>query len=301
MVQELAFEKLPAFRWRGMDLPVTSIKFTLRHDLVEHKYPGRDGANVEPTGMAPLGISARIPFLQGIKPGKNEKWGELYPNLFREFLRQMANREVGYLTHPELGNILCQPVSAETEWNAQAAMNGVFVEASWVENYAPTEWTEDGDSFRRVASDDSEVLATMVNSGILPQDLDSSFDLADPFRLVASYVNTPSILAYGVVGKIGQVQYGAERVIAAATLSNNPLAAHAVNAAERLWSDAQAMKQDIARLNKTIHFYTVTSECTMGGLLPRIPGARLDDLMKLNPTLVANPFIEAGTVVRYYE
>ena len=50
MVDE--FEQLLPFKWRDVELPVTHVKLSLAHDLVEHKYWGVDSGRVEATGVA---------------------------------------------------------------------------------------------------------------------------------------------------------------------------------------------------------------------------------------------------------
>ena len=94
------FEQLNACSWRDIPFPISSMKVTVSQDLVQHKYWGVDGASVEATGRAPLEIEAVIPFVNGIVPGKGEKWGVLYPTQFRSFLKAFVDKKTGTLVHP---------------------------------------------------------------------------------------------------------------------------------------------------------------------------------------------------------
>jgi len=129
------FGDLLEFRYRGISLPTLQFSLKLRHDLVQHKLVGVDGAHVEATGLCPLEHTARIPFLNNITAAAYENWsqGLLYPNTFRRFLTAMSDRTLDTLQHPELGPITVRPESLQCSWMPDTR-DGVIVEASWIQS-----------------------------------------------------------------------------------------------------------------------------------------------------------------------
>ncbi len=126
------FEQLLPCAWRDVQFPVTQIEVTLAHDLVEHKYWGVDGAKVEDTGLAPMRFSVSIPFINGIVPGKGEKWGALYPIVMRAFFKAFADKTTGFFQHPEFGQIPCKPEHMKLTLSGDHR-GGMTCEASFVE------------------------------------------------------------------------------------------------------------------------------------------------------------------------
>lgn len=60
--------QLFAFKWRDVEVPITKMRLSIAHDLVEHKYWGVDGARIEDTGgLRHRGISHLI---TGIQPAE---------------------------------------------------------------------------------------------------------------------------------------------------------------------------------------------------------------------------------------
>ncbi len=130
------FAQLLEFSWKGIAFPVANVRFSLHHDIARHLYPDKDGGHMEPTGRAPLQISAQALFYNGIAPGKGETWGKagtLYPAVYRKFMTACSDRTMGVLQHPEFGAIRCALESCETTLDS-GRRDGVSVNASWIES-----------------------------------------------------------------------------------------------------------------------------------------------------------------------
>jgi prophage DNA circulation protein len=125
------FDQLLAAAWNSIEFPVTKMRMSIAHDLVEHKYYGVDGARVESVGLAPRRFSFSAPLFNGISPGKAEKWAALYPNQLRILLVDFQKKTKGLLQHPEFGIIVCKAERFDMDWDA-ARRGGVDAALSFV-------------------------------------------------------------------------------------------------------------------------------------------------------------------------
>src|SRR5690606_572365 len=130
MVDEI--EQLLPFKWRDVELPVTHVKLSLAHDLVEHKYWGVDSGRDQATGVAPTRITAQIPHPNRILTGKIERWpaGALYPDAVRNLLIPYAKRQTGLLQHPVFGEVACQVERIDVDVSGDRRSTAM-VDASW--------------------------------------------------------------------------------------------------------------------------------------------------------------------------
>lgn len=221
------FEQLLPFKWRQLHLPVLRVGLSLAHDLVEHKYWGVNGARVEATGVAPIRISATIPIVNSIFPGKNEKWaaGGLYPDALRKFIIEFAKKETGYVQHPEFGEIACKPERMEFTL-AGEHQDCTEITASWVETL------DDEVVHKLVASPVQDIAfgaSSLAASGadlkkLAPQLPEFKESLESLGRKLTGLVDTVSILQYRGAGLINRVLYQAHRLeVAIKRASSNQL------------------------------------------------------------------------------
>lgn len=310
------FEQLFPAAWRGIVFPISSMKVSLSQDLVEHKYWGVDAANVEATGRAPMQIEAEIPFVNGIVPGKSEHFGVLYPTTFREFLKAFADSSSGVLNHPELSGILCKPHSLDFALDAHRR-DGVIVTARWTETVDPDQ------DVKPALENESPIQAADLAALDLDASKDDILKLAPegafPEETFDSLINKLS----GFVDSVG---------ITAALLFNKP--AQIINRVKTLqesvertknvltWpvtDSCERMKEALRNLgnhtvigtgpaaapagvsSRKIGRYTTATKITLAGIAGSLPFPNsADDLIALNPFLLAKPQVQAGTVVRYY-
>jgi prophage DNA circulation protein len=311
MADEL-FSKLNGCSWRGISFPLVSLSTSVQQDLVQHKYPGVDGANVESTGRAPLEFHARIPFRNGIVAGPNEDWGvfPLYPNTFRAFLAAMANGATGELVHPALGSVQCKAMRAEAVLNGERR-DGMDVDASWVEttdasdrnatlfSEAPAAVAKTAaatlDANNAITKDQFAALLARAGAG-LPA-YEPTF--ADSMRQITSVTDQAGLLSRRAFGRIDAVAYRVNTLGDSVDRMNSSLMWPLAQDVNRVRAAIADLKRYIATSGKAIQFYVVQADTTLANVA-RMTGASIDTLAKLNPLAVAEAVLKSGTIVRYY-
>lgn len=310
MADDLA--TLAPFSWRSIEFPTTRSSISLAHDLVEHKYWGRDGADVEATGRAPLRIRANIPFINGVIPGRGEKWpqGELYPFQYEKFVKAFADRSADVLEHPEHGSIFCRPSTMNVDWEGNGTRNGVFVDAEWIETFELEQGTN-GFTAREVESIGSlaeslEAQKRDVASLLPPEEQDDfwsvilSSDFTDVANAISSIGGTAGKEIYRLNGKLSSLEYQTNRIIRSLDLANNPLTWPARQSCERMREAVQKKRDHNTVGARRVLWHTTKRTLTLAAVSVEIPGAKVGDLLRLNPRLASSPMIAAGTVVRYF-
>lgn len=292
------------------------MRVSLSQDIVEHKYWGVDGADIESTGRAPMQIEATIPFVNGIVPGKGEQWGVLYPTEFRKFLKAFADRTQGMLQHPELGGILCKPVSLEFSHEAQRR-DGVEVVARWVETIENVETAFIGETPIQAAdlaaldldASKADILA-LVPDAAFPEETFDSFvnKLAGTIDSVTTFVQLITAKPNQILHRIQTLQDSVQR-------ARNALTWPVEEACERMKEASLAIAKSSgngvvfvpsaasAPLGRKIGRYVTQARTTLAGILSALPAGHkttTDDLINLNPFLIARPEVGAGVVIRYY-
>lgn len=302
------FSQLREYKWRSIAFPTTTFEVTLRHDLVQHKYPSKDGADVEAVGRAPLEFSAKIPFRNGIGGGPSETWQQnrkpLYPDQFREFFKACADRETGVLEHPEFGKVVCRIENAKTVWDA-TRRDGVDVDVVWVE-------TIDIESLESLLAQPSPVSNAISNAlalddaiktrnpAVPKQDTTYKPDFADTMRGLQGISDQFQVLNARVAGKINSTLYRIDSLKSSVEKSADVKDWPILQAIENLKAAANDIRTELVRSNrKTVVFYVAPKDMTLGAVSNET-GAAIGDLVVLNPRLVSSPVIERGTTIRYY-
>ena len=307
--------------WRGIGFPTTKFRMSIAHDLVEHKYWGVDGARVESTGLAPLRFSFSAPLLNGIEPGGKEtwKWAELYPDQFRKLVAAFQRKDVGWLVHPEFGRIKCKADKLDADWEA-GRRGGSDVEMTFVETLdesglsalnpdvlaitqsAITLLDLDGGDPSYLVGYTASLKQLLQAKGVPlpPYLLAKKVTFSDLIADVKAIANYPALLAYRGQGAIKALEYHAKEIAAAAERSRDAFAWPLTQKAERAKESAFDLRQEILKASKAVGKFTVPAPTTLAGVARQIQGAKMGDLMSLNPDLVQKPEIDTGTVVRYY-
>jgi len=307
-MSELFEQFLPA-KWRDVEFPVTKMRMTLAHDLVEHKTWGRDGARVEATGLAPYRFSFSAPLTNGIVPGKGETWSVLYPNQFRALFAAFQNKETGVLQHPEFGEIACKAERFDIDWDA-SKRGGVDAELTFVETLIandanvlefPSPVQEIELAALNLDSDNTKVdlKALLAAKGIhLPTFQNDCMDLV---RKIQAVVDTPTLLQNRIAGRIDAIVYRFNKVAESAERAREAYTWPAAQDREKVNAAAHELRQDLLKADRKIAYYRVRAETTIAGLARLIPGATVGDIMSLNPSLMTRPTVPENTRVRYYE
>jgi len=309
------FGQLREFSWKGVSFPTTRHTFTLRQDLVIHRFADRNGAYVEGTGRPPVQVRATIPFLNYIYAAPQETWspGALYPYQFRLFLQRCLDGTSGILQHPELGDINCKVDLSETTWDGKV-QGGVWVEATWLES-DDTQADQIGQDlsaaspvsqFEATADDIDANIATLAAAVSAQQNPlpPLEFTFSDLVSLVVGVIDIPTILDKQAQGMAQNILYEASRVQDALAMSPviGPLSWPIFQAAERLKDSAyQVLAQPTAVAGRSILTATVQKPCTLSQAMLIVGAANIEEFIALNAPLVASPVIPAGTQVQYYQ
>jgi hypothetical protein len=307
-------EQLFAFRWRDVEIPISRMRMSIAHDVVEHKYWGVDGARIESTGLAPTRVSATIPLQNGMVPGYREGWdpGKIYPTLLRSLLVSFSKREKGKLQHPEVGGMICKAEKLEIDWDAMKR-GGCDAEASWVE-------TADDDA-SLVRADKSPV-ADMEGAARDFDSFDSRIaDLVDreleaqgfPGRYPVFEESFESMMnkAAGMIDKVSfaigapqrfvdRMVYRAEQIENAVDRSRTALGWPVRHSTQSMVAAANGLRRELVEANRAIGTYRVLANTTLAALRVTLNNNTMTDLIRLNPKHMASPEILAGAIVRFY-
>lgn len=296
------FDDLLPFYWREVEVPVRSFRMSIAHDLVQHKPWGVNGARVEDTGLAPVRFQVTIPFVNHIAPGKNEGWlsAELYPTVFREFVLAFQNRKAGHLQHPEFGLIACKPETMEVTW-VGTQRSGVEVEATFVEAL-------DDEVQHKVRNGLIELDVAAVSFDVSRADLkrlvpqlptfQGSF--ADLARAIQGIGDAIALMQHRAGGQLQTILYRVDNIQRSIDRVRSPFTWAATRDLEMMRDAVHELKDKLLVQRRGVFIHITRDDTTIAALIPQLPGAKLADVMKLNPQLISTPFVPAGTRVRYY-
>ncbi|HEY2516944.1 MAG TPA: DNA circularization N-terminal domain-containing protein [Polyangiaceae bacterium] len=305
---------LPEFRWKGISFPTKSFRVHLAQDIAEHRYVEKDGAELEGLGRMPLEFEARIPFLNSLTPGPQEKWppGALYPGVYRQFTAACAKKSKGTLDHPEFGAITCRFIHAETDWD-EATTDGVWVTATWRETFDATNDTTavlvqvNPMSAAIGAASDLDSFIPQIKPALpkLPQ---YQPNFQDTMRSIQGVFDTAALLSRRVAGQINEVGYRCNAILdAMGGAVNSPAQAiqsvqngPARDAIDRLRVACIALQGNLNTSGKKIGLYSVGLQPTTLASVAQQLSASTLDLITLNPTLLRSAVIPLNTSVRYY-
>lgn len=319
--QDLAhYNKLFPCSFRGLQFPVTYMNVSLSQDMAEHKYYGVSSANVEMTGRNPLTFEAEIPFIQGLVPAKNERWSNLYPSGFKNFLAAMHSKETGILDTPEIAGITVKPVSLEYKHDANVR-NGVIVVARWIETVddavparadfnpldriraAAKSLDSEYDTTGRLINGAPETSVTIIGQKKKLPVFKKAF--SQFVNELSGVVDTASSKIHILANKPAQMIYRLKKVQDSIERAANPLTWPGRESCEQAEAALRELKAapakiDAAFRSKPIGRYTTYYKITLSQIAIATANS-VDQLIRLNPRLASRPAVPAGTVVRYYK
>lgn len=311
---DLLFDQLLEASWRDVPFPVTKMKVSLAHDLVEHKYWGVDGASVENTGAAPWRYSFSAPFINGLSNSGAETWDHrLYPDHLRKFLEAFQDKSVGQLQHPEFGLIFAKAERLDIDWDG-GRRGGVEVEMSFVEtnvegqtahlDASPIDKIDAAAGELNSIINKADFAALLKKQGLEPPPYlsDPTFSFEEAMNKIKAVTDYPTLLSMRAGGRIDAVIFQAERVAKSAEAARSAVTWPITQNVERVKAAAYNLRESLlATRSRRIAFFTVPADTTIAGVARQLPsGAKMGDVIKLNPGLMLNPEVSRGTVVRYY-
>jgi len=307
---EDVLQQLLSAKFRDIEFPVTKMRASIAHDLVEHKYWGVDGARVESTGLAPWRFSFSIPFINGLQPGRAERWSDLYPHQMRRLSAAFQKRSNGMLQHPEFGLLLCKAERFDMDWDA-TRRGGVEGDISFVEttvadvelrDETPVQVVDIGALELDSPFGKANLAALYLSRGLpLPDHLKpASFSFGDAVNKIKAVADYPELLERRAAGQINAVVYNAERLQRSVGSVRSSKTWPVTNNVEKIKAAAHDLQKNLIAGRRNVAMFTVPHDTTLAGVARQLPDASVGDLIRLNPDLMLRPEIARGSIVRYY-
>lgn len=298
------FEQLLELKWRSVSIPCSSIRVTLDHDLVFHKYYGVDGVNIEDTGLEGLKFEATIPLFNTIAAAPQETWGStrLFPDQFQRLWTALLDKSTGELQHPLWGAFDCKVQQAVFPLEGDKR-EGSEITASWVQT-TPLLDQGENDRYRggpvlaanQAAIDLDASIADLrgrIPETEIPLETFESMitkitGTLDRLSMSATLLaNKPAQLAF----RLNRLQNSVERLRDASTWPT-------VEACEKLRDALRALAPGSSQ-DRRIKRYTVPATTTLA-MIANTLRADIMELMKLNPDCVRQPDVQQGTIIRHF-
>ena len=308
---EDVFQQLLSASWRGIEFPVTKMRASIAHDLVEHKYWGVDGARVESTGLAPRRYTFSIPMIAGLQHGRAEHWRDLYPQQFSLLAAAFEQKSSGMLQHPEFGLLLCKADKFDMDWDA-TRRGGIDGEISFVQtNYLGSYEDVPEPPVQTVSVAAARLDSTRAKADLaklyaakglpLPGYLEpSAFNFGEAMNKVKAVTDYPELLERRAAGQLKAVVYNAERVQRSIAPVRSAKTWSVNRSCEQIKAAAHELEGKLIAGRRAVAFFTVPHDTTLAGVARQIPECNVGDLIRLNSQLMVRPEITRGTVVRYY-
>lgn len=304
--------KLPRIAWRGITFPYDELKTEFRHDLGEYKMPDVDGARIDGTGRNARVVSCKAIFLnrgtvfEGV--GYVDPDGlplPLFPDVYKLFVAAMEDRSVGTLYHPIRGEMRCHPVSGSDTLSSKQR-DGVVLDCQWIETNedetlpaAPQ--LGDLSLMTREARSLDSILAALVPQP--PAAAMPSMSFSALVSQVTGAFDSVSLAKQQAAGKydniIAQVNRLQTSMLAAQDAAWSSSIGPLLSACERIKSALYAQKSASTATQRRTTTYVVPFDTTLAAISSHL-GSKVDDLIKLNASLVATPVVKRSTLVRYY-
>lgn len=292
-MDDLFATQLQECSWRGVSFPIEMVSEKGGQRLAIHYRMDRDGAQVEATGRMPYQFTVRAYFLEGLTPGSNESWADLYPQGWLAVKGYLERRDTGTFVHPLYGNITCKPVTWQADFNSEIR-SGVIVNMEFIETI------DDSNSTTNLAP--SVVSGTTASAGNLDN---AMIGLSIPDQDMLGYDSYADANA-------GIISSGPLQGLALISKMTNGL----LNVADEVFDldDSYASLLDniyqyVDSLNslalefqledKDTSIHTTVFDTTLASVAGEV-GNTIDDIISLNPSLVSYAILMSGTQVAYY-
>jgi prophage DNA circulation protein len=304
MAEKQAFDQLLECKFRGISFPIRAIATDVSQEQAMHKYPNRDGARVEGTGRNPIQVNGTAVLFNNISPASYESWtkGSLFPDVYTKLLVAFADGTSGEFQHPLLGKMTVKPVSFRDSVSGDKR-HGTEVEFSLIETISDDEDIFTALSAKASASSDVAKGAAALDAALpslqvprLPK-MNSFQDLA---RGVQGIIDKPTLLAQKARGTLDRIEHQCNQVIDACNRANNVVNGRAMVTAQRLKADVKSLRAQLQTVDRKIATLVARTDTSLTALTQDL-GNNLDELIKLNPTLVSGAIVRRGALVRYYK
>lgn len=288
-LQQLAFDGLPS-------VPCRSVGLDFEHSLPVRSYPYVDGDGHDNTGRRSATMPVQLLFLNTLtleQPGVI-----LFPSLFNQWLERLLDGRAGNLEHPIFGNRRARVARGSVPLVSEVR-DGVIVDVTFVETLdEPEQQIAFSGPETSVAASAIAAQAACDEAGIAyPDGTSEEPDLLTAAR--AAIASAESRIT-GAEGKIARVQGKVMRMVDDAERLNSHAMYAAYDNLVSLWASLNDLKKRLpGRIQRAVG-EAVTQTSASIDSLARKHGNDVEDMMGLNPQLLAEPVIQRGTRYKYY-
>lgn len=283
--------------WRGISFPLTSLENGFTQEHVEHKFIYREGMHIETTGRNGLNFLGRIPFNNGVNPGDFEPWAGqvLFPTLFKKFLNACLDGSAGEFLHPDFGPLTCK--ARDIQWRYVSNLrDGAEITVRWYETI------DDPDNAETLTAGKDPNAAAVRTASLLDGQLESVGPLPELSNDKSSFTDLVSDYQSGD-GTIGAISSKLENTSSALDRLDDVAYWPLRQATDDMRSALIDLGNGPGASNGTLasrqtRSYTVPVGTSLASIGVRL-GVRTDSLVRMNPSLARDPYVRAGTRLRY--
>lgn len=285
-------QDLPRLNWRGLGAQCEDATFSFSHSQVERGAYGIDAAWHDHARRDPIKFKCKLHFINTLISAPKE-----FPENYNKWQEALLDGSTGKLRHPILGTIDARVENGDVRLVAQVTA-GVTIEVNFTETRVdvtkPTEFSSPDVDVKALAAQighDARRFNIAYPSGILDRTLE------DAIGSILGNVHAAQITVAGyasqVVGKVSNMIEAVERV-------TDPAAAPLYTNLVTLWDALRTRAKEVEKLAaRGTSKQRVAAPTTIDAFAKTV-GNTEDEIMYLNPALIAKPSVPAGTVVAYY-
>jgi hypothetical protein len=285
------FDKLPPFKWRDQQYPISSRNVTFTHEGVEHKIEYRDNEFIEQLGAGSLTFTYSLVMRQGVAKGTyKDLFTTGYPLLFAA----IRNREKGVLDDPFLGEFVCVPKLWDDNTDFQKR-DGADVRVE----FRQSPEIDEVEDLRPITIQGLASEAGLLDQAIEGVDWEQE-PSPEPMTDVLDAITGVGAQIEANAGKIdaalNDLAFKAEKLDQQIDRLENPRVWPLKRSARRVRSAALALQKRAKDPTKQVVTVVNNYERAVVVLAQEV-GMTVQELLQQNPQFALFPFVAAGTLV----
>jgi prophage DNA circulation protein len=288
-LQQLAFDGLPS-------VPCRSVGLDFEHSLPVRSYPYVDGDGHDNTGRRSATMPVQLLFLNTLtleQPGVI-----LFPSVFNQWLERLLDGRAGNLEHPIFGNRRARVARGSVPLVSEVR-DGVIVDVTFVETL------DEPEQQVQFSGPETSVAASALAAQEACDEYDIDYpdgesDGTDLVSAVRGVIGQLDSTATQIDGTLNRVMGNVTRMLDDAEALNDHHAYAAVDNLTTLWAGLRQLKEHLpVQLQRAVG-EAATDATTTLDKIARLRGNRLEDIVNLNPQLLAEPAVPKGVRYKYF-
>ncbi|MGK3981306.1 hypothetical protein WMF38_57445 [Sorangium sp. So ce118] len=288
-LQQIGFDGLPP-------VPCKTVGLDFEHSLPVRQYPYVDGDGHDHTGRRSATMPVQLLFLNTLtleQPGII-----LFPSVFNQWLERLLDGRAGNLEHPIFGNRRARVARGSVPLVAEVR-DGVVVDVTFVETL------DEPEQQIPFAGPETSVAASAMAAQEACDEYDIDYpdgesDGTDLVSAVRGVIGQLDSTASQIDGTINRVMGNVTRMLDDAEALNDHNAYAAIDNLTTLWAGLKQLKEHLpVQLQRAVGV-AVTDATTTLDKIALARGNKLEDIINLNPLLLAEPFVLKGVKYKYF-